>query len=446
MGVAPRRNHVGGSTISSAGVIVSYKFINAVKWVKTCVSRWLKTPLAGAPRTRSSRAQQSVVEGCGGRNTCGRIPLDSLCSLGVSGKNLLCTQRLRCGRNLRYYALILLVSWALSAHAQSTIYFTRGGFGKLFDRQDARLNRDHLRDYLYLLEDGLRARGYNVVELTDVKYFPDARAIICFDLPNNHAELLKYPKNQRFLFLWEPPVVKPASYANPAEHQLFHKVFTQFDNLVDQQLYFKFYEPQPNLQRFDKLPKFNERKLAVMVASNFKSDHPLSIYSERDQIVNFFEQKIRISVLPPNQQLFMLYGSYGWPRERYRCYQGAAPSKYHCLKQFKFTFCCENMREWPGYITGQKIIPPLLCGSIPVYLGPKNTSAYIPKACYIDYYDFANLAELYAYMTNLTAAEYQAYLAAAQAFLNSAQVYQFSSAWFCENFFREVLDEVEHGY
>ncbi|HLB40159.1 MAG TPA: hypothetical protein VJJ83_00065, partial [Candidatus Babeliales bacterium] len=99
----------------------------------------------------------------------------------MSGKNLLCTQRLRCGCNLRYYALILLVSWALSAPAQSTIYFTRGGFGKLFDRQDARLNRDHLRDYLYLLEDGLRARGYNVVELTDVKYFQDARAIICFD-------------------------------------------------------------------------------------------------------------------------------------------------------------------------------------------------------------------------------------------------------------------------
>lgn len=344
---------------------------------------------------------------------------------------------------LTLISLFLVSANALASHTlKQTIYFTRGGFGKLFDRQDARLNRDQLRDYLYLLEDSLRARGYNVVELSDVQYFPDARAIICFDLPGDRTELLKYPKEQRFLFLWEPPVVKPDCYTNPAEHQLFHKVFTQFDNLVDGQLYFRFYEPQPKLQRFEQLPKFNERKLAVMVASNFKSEHPLSIYGERDKIVNFFEQQVRAAKVPPaRNQIFTLYGAYGWPRGRYLCYQGTAPSKYHCLKQFKFTFCCENMREWPGYITGQKIIPPMLCGSVPIYLGPKNTSAYIPKGCYIDYYDFASLDELYAYITNLSEAEYQQYLDQAQAFLDSGQAYPFSSEFFRDNFVREVLGE-----
>lgn len=54
--------------------------------------------------------------------------------------------------------------------------------------------------------------------------------------------LWRYPKNQKYLFLFEPPVVAPMSYSRIL-HLFFTRVYTWNDSLVDSKKYFKYIWP-----------------------------------------------------------------------------------------------------------------------------------------------------------------------------------------------------------
>lgn len=53
----------------------------------------------------------------------------------------------------------------------------------------------------------------------------------------------KYPKNKKYLFLFEPRVVAPIIYWKII-HIFFNKIYTWDDSLVDNKKYFKFIWPQ----------------------------------------------------------------------------------------------------------------------------------------------------------------------------------------------------------
>ena len=55
--------------------------------------------------------------------------------------------------------------------------------------------------------------------------------------------LWKYPKNRRYLYLFEPPVVAPMGYFRTI-HLFFTRIYTWNDSLVDNKKYFKFIWPQ----------------------------------------------------------------------------------------------------------------------------------------------------------------------------------------------------------
>jgi alpha(1,3/1,4) fucosyltransferase len=248
--------------------------------------------------------------------------------------------------------------------------------------------------------------------------------LIVFEvMPHQLNYLKEYPKEKLILFLWEPPSVMPRNYER-ANHQLFSKVYTWNDKLVDNKKYFKFHYPVLHPMKSD-LVDFESKKLCTLIAGNLNSNHPNELYTERRKLIEFFEKN--------HSSEIDLYGKW-WP-ETYKTYKGAIDNKISCLKYYKFGIAYENIKDIPGYIT-EKIFNCFQAGCVPVYLGASNIALYIPKSCYIDRRDFDNDTALYEYMQGMTRAQYEQYIENIQKFLTSDQAQKFSS----DHFVKTVMD------
>ena len=71
---------------------------------------------------------------------------------------------------------------------------------------------------------------------------------------------------------------------------------------------------------------------------------------------------------------------------------GPVPDKMGFLRGFRFNIACENSRS-PGYIT-EKLIDPILAGSVPVYWGAPDVLRDFDPRCMINASDYATLDEL----------------------------------------------------
>jgi hypothetical protein len=107
------------------------------------------------------------------------------------------------------------------------------------------------------------------------------------------------------------------------------------------------------------------------------------------------------------------------------------------LRLYRFSICYENA-VFPGYIT-EKPFDCWFAGCIPVYLGAPDVSSFIPDNTYIDKRNFPNYKDLYHYMKTLSPAEYQAYLAAIESFVNSDAIHPFSAEGFADTMIRHLL-------
>lgn len=223
---------------------------------------------------------------------------------------------------------------------------------------------------------------------------------------------LNLPKEKLVLVLWEPPVVEPEGYTKEMlDH--FDLVFTWNDDLVDNQKFFKFFWPDMRAP-IKEIPSFEEKKFCTLIASRITSKRPNELYSERIQIARFFEDK---------DGEFDLYGR-GW--EKYKNQKGKIPDKLAVLKNYKFNICYENTRNVKGYIT-EKIFDSFAAGVVPIYWGATNISDFIPKQAYIDRTEFKDNEELYQFLKSITKEQYETYLQAADAFLQSekAKIFTF---------------------
>lgn len=68
---------------------------------------------------------------------------------------------------------------------------------------------------------------------------------------------------------------------------------------------------------------------------------------------------------------------------------GPVSAKLDFIRDYKFTMAFEN-RSYPGYTT-EKILDPMLAGSIPVYWGNPNISDEFNPESFINLHDFATL-------------------------------------------------------
>jgi len=325
---------------------------------------------------------------------------------------------------------VLFLFFCSRVAAKGVVYI-KTGCRDLFDITTV-VNRDDVRRPFYDMREALRRLGYTVEQPRSLRNLHDVERIICFDVIGDQSDLNRYPKEKCLLFLWEPPTVCSANY-NKARHKYFSRVYTLLDDLVDNKKYFKFYDPQPRLDMIESLVPFEEKKMCVFLTYNKHYSHPFSLSPERRKIIAFFERL--------DAGIFDLYGL-GWPKSISKNYKGFAPSKVHCMKNYKFCFCYENMRAINGYITGEKIFNVFIAGCVPIYWGAENITEYIPKNCFVDRRDFGNYDELYQFLKSMTKQEYQKYIDNIRNFVYSDQALLFSSEYFADIF----LEAVEPGY
>jgi hypothetical protein len=240
------------------------------------------------------------------------------------------------------------------------------------------------------------------------------------------ATLDKFPKKKLIIFLWEPPVIFKDIYKK-SFFERFKRVYTWNDDLVDNKKFFKFYYPVLKPMQKD-LPPFEERKLLTQLSTNRKSKHSKQLYTERETAIKFFEDK--------PEGTFDFYG-HAWEKKGYKNYRGTPPDKFATLKNYRFSICYENMRDVKGYIT-EKIFDSFSAGNVPIYWGASNVTDYIPKNCFIDRRDFADLSELYDYIRNMDKATFETYLENIQAYLQSDKAKLFSQEMFNITFLEAV--------
>ena len=128
---------------------------------------------------------------------------------------------------------------------------------------------------------------------TDLKKEKDTdqlRYIVVWNKPGCDSKELfkKFPQKKLLLFMWEPPTVIEYS-SDDLSH--FKRVYTWDDDLVDNKKFFKFYYPELK-SMMKNLPSFEEKKLVTQISSNKKSRHNHELYSERESVIQFFEDKV----------------------------------------------------------------------------------------------------------------------------------------------------------
>ena len=125
----------------------------------------------------------------------------------------------------------------------------------------------------------------------------------------------------------------------------------------------------------------------------------------------------------------------GWDK---RCYQFYIPRipyfpntflKYNFLSQYKFNFCPENSR-FKGYVS-EKPLQAMICGSIPIYLGPPDVYEYLPEGTFIDFAQF-DIDALCDYILNMSEREYNEYRKRIRKFITTKECSEFSSYIFAK--------------
>ncbi|MCK9558032.1 MAG: glycosyltransferase family 10, partial [Candidatus Cloacimonetes bacterium] len=98
----------------------------------------------------------------------------------------------------------------------------------------------------------------------------------------------------------------------------------------------------------------------------------------------------------------------------YKQIPGDEPRNYNAklklLSKYIFCFACENQLEL-GHLT-EKPFDAIAAGCIPIYLGPIDANAFIPKECYIDFRDFWSVGDMLKYVRNMSMAQISEYQSA----------------------------------
>ena len=168
---------------------------------------------------------------------------------------------------------------------------------------------------------------------------------------------------------------------------------------------------------------FQNKKFCAAVYSNKMIGGRNSLYKDRQDIMVYFAK----------MNMCDIYGI-GWGRTKITTlktsYLGEISDKVSTLKKYKFCICFENYAA-NGLIT-EKIFDCFAAGTVPIYYGAPDILEFIPKSCFIDFRDFGGYKELYQYLVDMHDADYQSYLDAVNAFIQTTEYYEFTSKRYVE--------------
>ena len=316
---------------------------------------------------------------------------------------------------------------------------------QIFDRSNHVLNRDDCLAPFYFLKEEFKERGVDL-STQDINPAHNSDYIIYNDMPKK-LPTGKYISKSFLLILESPLIVKNSWIAQRLKH--FKKVFTWNDDYIDNKQFIKVnysydFEKQGMINNNDK------EKLLCMISANKSSNERNELYSEREKVVRWYESNF------PSE--FDLYGI-GWDRirltgvfkalkklpfiwknipfKKYSSYKGTVTSKKVIMSKYKFAICFENINNMNGYIT-EKIFDCFFSGTVPIYLGAKNISDYVPPHCFIDKRNFSTLDDLHKFISSMPEQQYQEYLNSIDLFLKKQNKGKFS----CSSFAKTIADEI----
>ncbi|GBF33422.1 alpha (1,3)-fucosyltransferase [Desulfocucumis palustris] len=282
----------------------------------------------------------------------------------------------------------------------------------------------------YANQCGVNIDTVNYLDISSVDAF------LFYEMPGLDNHYLNYALNNNkpvFLYATEPESVHwgRENYC-VSRHKCFKKVFTWNDLLVDGKKYIKTAVGSFDFPKSINKKHPDEKKLCAIIASNKNSNHSLELYSKRKEAIRWFEAN--------HPEEFDLYGQL-WDGREYPSFRGPIDSKKAVLENYRFSICYENARDMPGYIT-EKIFDSMFAGCIPVYWGADNISDYIPGECYIDKTQYSNYEELYNYIKNIGADEYQRRLQHIENYLNSPQIEVYTNDYFARTIIDTIVDNI----
>jgi hypothetical protein len=236
------------------------------------------------------------------------------------------------------------------------------------------------------------------------------------------------------LLIAEPPSVCPRNL-DKEMHTAFKKVFTWDRSLVDQKKYIHALLPVAAVFPKVELIPFSERKMLVDISGNKYSTHERELYSERRNVIKFFELNFPAD--------FDLFGT-GWNSENYKrrilpgrladqntyaSYRGPASHKSQILPRYKFAICYENIAGQIDFVTN-RIFDVLRCNCVPIYLGAPNITDYVDRDAFVDRREFSSNNDLAKHISSLSEKKYKAILEAGKSYLENEKFKQFlSNRW-----------------
>jgi len=307
--------------------------------------------------------------------------------------------------------------------------------------------------YEFYLE--LKSLNHEVVILNEDTSYKKYDLFIFFNYPNSKKkyvlEALESSK-KKYLFNLECPTIYPETWNNN-NYKKFDKVFTWDDTLIDNIKFIKINAPSYSKKRIEDLQSNIKNKFSIIVGSNKTNDHINDLYYKRIEIIQWYEEN--------NVGDLDFYG-HGWSNyifrgpliiralnripfltsilaPKYKNYKGAFNGrKVDLLKDYKFSFCIENAKGYPGYIT-EKIFHCFFSLTVPIYLGCPNILDYIPSDCFIDMRKFKTIKEVNFFLKNLKEEEYQNYQISILKFLKSSKFIPFSNEYYIKTLRQHML-------
>lgn len=243
--------------------------------------------------------------------------------------------------------------------------------------------------------------------------------------------LLEWPRWDKILFLakkhllkktiymnCEPPTV--VSYNCPKGFRLLTKIFpivlTYNREWADGVTIFRRNNPYNGFEmQFGSVP-FAKKKLLTGISGDKVSNYPTEQYSERRKIYSYFEANYHDE--------FDFYGR-GWEANKHPSYKGEVFDKTEIYHKYKFAICLENTSGSCDYVT-EKIYDCMCAGIVPIYGGAANIAEYVPKECFINYYEFNDYSELAHFLMNMSENKYNQYINNIEKWLLNKDKYDYS--------------------
>jgi len=310
-----------------------------------------------------------------------------------------------------------------------------------------------VKDFLYQLSS-LKEVGLNSnihFYTSDEIDIENSSAIIFIDMPSEKdSYFLKAQKSNKKLYLmtWESGIINPRNF-DINLHDIFEKVFTYDDNLIDNKKYIKLAYSFNFPNSIEK--KYLDKKLCCLIVGNKSSEHPLELYSHRLRLIDWFEKNHPENfdlygqgwnkVVPPKHILHRAINKYSFLNQFLKpkriSYKGPVDDKLDTYRNYRFAICYENAKDLTGYIS-EKIFDSLFSGCVPIYWGADNITDFIPSNCFIDKRDFESFESLYKFISDMSEKEYFQYLDSIEEFIEKNKNGIFSVDYFTNTIIKNL--------